>query len=509
MNQVIHTAKSKVEKTVRVSFLASVKLTIMSMIMIATAILLGAWCPQESQSGFAKVVEQFGPQNARFLKDLGITDIYHSPIFLALVGILTVNMIACSFQRVFPKIRSLKLPMVFLGGKEISKLANHRHVSLYADRAAVIPFIGQLLKKRHYSVNVQGKSLTGEFGKFGRLAATITHIGLLSLMAGVTITSWTGFNGFQPVLLGETMKFDSSEHSKLWIGKLPGWRVKVEATRRENYKTGEAKQWYSTLSVIDKNGKVVKTQEISVNNPLSYDGVDIYQSSWGLERAIVSFNGNKLGLPLRPMGDTYAAFLPLDERTTLIFSLRGQEKPLRLFAKIPEWPAPRLITELPAGQAADLGGVTVAYHKAIPVTGLQYKADPGLPVTYVAFAIIMLGVILAAVPHRQTWVAVEAVEKERQDLASVADSRTAGINNGVTANGPDTGTDGASDSDASIGSINVYIGGVSRKAKRAYEKELAKIIAQLEQEFGAGSGAVSANPADSASSVNPVVTTIS
>ncbi|MFX6357491.1 hypothetical protein ABTF91_20115, partial [Acinetobacter baumannii] len=71
----------------------------------------------------------------------------------------------------------------------------------------------------------------------------------------MTITSWTGFSGFKPVRLDNSLEFADSEHSKLWIGKLPQWKVRVDATKREDYPTGEAKQWFSTLSVIDPSGK--------------------------------------------------------------------------------------------------------------------------------------------------------------------------------------------------------------------------------------------------------------
>src|SRR5262249_31448613 len=153
-----------------------------------------------------------------------------------------------------------------------------------------------------YTVSTGDNQLTAHWGKVGRLAPTVTHIGLLLLLAGVTITSWTGFSGFQTIDLYDSMRFDQSEHSKLWIGKLPKWQVRVDATRRENYDTGDPKQWYSTLSVISADGKLLSKQEISVNNPLSYGGVDIYQSSWGLHQIVVSFNGHKQRLELQQMG---------------------------------------------------------------------------------------------------------------------------------------------------------------------------------------------------------------
>lgn len=433
----------------RLSAFASVKLTIALMTLIAVSILVGAWCPQESQVGFQKVVETFGKENAGYLRQWGITDLFHTPFFLGLIGLLTVNMIACSVQRVFPKARLMKQKMPFLGEKEIGKFPVAKDMTLRTDADVAFKELVEALKKQQYSVEIQGNKLTAEWGKIARLAATITHIGLLSLLAGVTITSWTGFNGFKPVPIGGYLNFAESEHSKLWIGKLPSWRVRVDDTRRENYASGDPKQWYSNLSVVDKDGKVLQKQEISVNNPLSYGGVDVYQSSWGLDAIEVAFNGRATQLPLRQMGGTHAAFMQLDENTTMIFSLRGQEKPVRVFAKIPEWQQPKMLAEIPAGYAANFGEVQIAYVKAIPVTGLQYKSDPGLPLTYVAFGIIMIGVMLAAIPHRQVWA-----------VATAADS-----------------IDGSA-------TCKILIAGSSKKAKSDFERKLEKMAERIKQKFG-------------------------
>lgn len=429
----------------RLSSLASVKLAVATFVAILVAVLLGAWCPQESQVGFEKVVEAFGQSTAVQLRDLGITDMFHSPIFLGLIGLLTANMIACSFQRVFPKLRSYRQPMAFMSDKEIPKFPVNRQVNLKASPSQIIHELRARFKKDGYSLMVLDNKVTGEWGKFGRWSATITHIGLLSLLAGVIVTSWTGFTGFKPVSLGQTMSFADSEHSKQWLGKLPDWSVRVDATRREDYESGDPKQWYSTLSVVSPKGKVLKTQEISVNNPLEYEGVDIYQSSWALQSIAVSFNHQRpMKLQLQQMGGTQAAFVPLDGKTILIFSVRKQDAPVRVFGKIPEWKQPKMLAEIPAGKTANFGTVPITYVGPVPVTGLQYKSDPGLPITYVAFSIIIIGVMLAAFPHKQVWFCV----KEAGDGTSI-----------------------------------LFMGGVSRKAKRAFEKALEKTQSALSDKF--------------------------
>lgn len=429
----------------KISPLASVQLSVFLMLLMALTILLGAWCPQESQVGQEKVFEAFDRQTAEFLIRAGISDIFHSVWFLALTAMMTLNMIVVSFQRVFPKLRTYTRSMPFLKGREISKLPVERELLLSdpAQGAAALVEIASRLGKQGYTVQADGSKLRAEYGRVGRLAATVTHIGLLSLLTGIAVTSWTGFNGFEPILLDESLNFSTAKHAKLWVGKVPTWTARVDATRRENYPTGEAKQWYSTLTVLDPQGKELHKGEISVNNPLSYEGVDIYQSSWGLARLVISFNEHKRELDLRPMGNKYASFLPLDQDTILILSLLSDGHELNVFAKRKDWQAPRLITKIPAGGSTDMGGVKMTFVKVVPITGLQYKCDPGLPITYLAFSIIMVGVLLAAVPHRHVWAALETVD-ERQAI---------------------------------------FIGGNSRKARVGFEIAMEKLIVALKDTF--------------------------
>ena len=433
-----------------VGFFNSVKLAAVLLTLSAFTVLVGAWCPQESTVGQEKIIQQFGVENGTNLMKWGITDIFHTPYFLILIAFLSINLTVASFQRVFPRLKTLKGPLKFLETRAIAILPVRQSAVLKGDVSNVDDVYNSLTHKlnfAHYKVERKDSRLSAEFGRWSRLAATVTHIGLLSLLLGVTITSWTGFSGFKPVKLGDALAFANSEHSKLWIGKLPQWTVRVDATKREDYPTGEAKQWYSTLSVIDPAGKVLNTKEISVNDPLTWDNVDVYQSSWGMEQILVSFNGREKALDLRQMGQRYAAFLPLDGTTILIFSVKEQDKPLRLFAKRPEWTSPKLLTEIPVGHSVNLGSVVLKYIKPLPVTGLQYKCDPGLPITYIAFGFIMLGVLLAAFPHRYLWVAVQK-------------------------------------NDAAEGGILLTIGGTSNKAKVGFERFLEKTMVSLKNEFG-------------------------
>jgi cytochrome c biogenesis protein len=315
-----------------------------------------------------------------------------------------LNMIVGSFKHVFPKLKLLRLPMPLLSSEAIKKLPIHLDMVVDRNTAHSRAIVADWLKRRGYHISGENNFLTAEYGKHGKLAPSVTHVGLLSLLFGITITSFTGFSGFAAVTPGQSFDFDEAHHSKLWCGKIPKWAVRVNSTERQDYDSGDVKQWYSNLSVLDANNKEIKNQTISVNNPLSHDGVDIYQSNWALKGIKLKFNNKSEILDVQPMGKLNAAFLPLPDQSVLIFSVRNQSSPVRIFAKRKDWDSPKLLAQLNRNENAKLGEVTVVYEGTVAQTGLQYKSDPGFFIVCIAFVFIITGVSLAAVPYRQVWV---------------------------------------------------------------------------------------------------------
>jgi cytochrome c biogenesis protein len=53
--------------------------------------------------------------------------------------------------------------------------------------------------------------------------------------------------------------------------------------------------------------------------------------------------------------------------------------------------------------ATEVNGVTLKIVDVIGSTGLQIKADPGIPLVYTGFGLLMLSVIMSYFSHSQIW----------------------------------------------------------------------------------------------------------
>lgn len=81
----------------------------------------------------------------------------------------------------------------------------------------------------------------------------------------------------------------------------------------------QVSQFHSDLSLFGLNGKELMRKTISVNDPLRYNGITIYQTDWGLSALQIMKDDegpfNLAFAPLQINGDKklYGTFLPIGD----------------------------------------------------------------------------------------------------------------------------------------------------------------------------------------------------
>lgn len=81
----------------------------------------------------------------------------------------------------------------------------------------------------------------------------------------------------------------------------------------------QVSQFYTDLSLMDLDGKEVLRKTISVNNPLRYGGITIYQTDWSISALqVIKDNEGPFNLAVAPLqinGDKklYGTFLPIGD----------------------------------------------------------------------------------------------------------------------------------------------------------------------------------------------------
>jgi cytochrome c biogenesis protein len=169
---------------------------------------------------------------------------------------------------------------------------------------------------------------------------------------------------------------------------------------------GGINQFYSDLSVLDQQGQEVDQQTIYVNKPLRYRGVTFYQTDWGIAAVQVRLNKSPIfQIPMAQLdtggkGRIWGTWIPtkpdLSEGVSLL--ARDLQGTLLVYDA-----AGKLVSTVRSGMATEVNGITLKIVDVIGSTGLQIKADPGIPLVYTGFGLLMLGVIMSYVSHSQIW----------------------------------------------------------------------------------------------------------
>lgn len=104
------------------SSLSSLKLTTFLMVALCLLIFCGAWIPQNINE--QELYVRFGDPQARTVVMLGLHRVFSSSLFLLVIGLLFVNLAACSVSRLRSRVTHRLMPGK---GKSAGEIASMSH----------------------------------------------------------------------------------------------------------------------------------------------------------------------------------------------------------------------------------------------------------------------------------------------------------------------------------------------------------------------------------------------
>ncbi len=405
---------------------ASIKLAMFLFIMLAVTATIGTVIQQGERPEV--YIQEYGEQAYQWFVVLGFTDVYHTWWFRSLLGLLCVNSLTCFYKR-FPAVwRSMQQDKVNVGLPFIKNLKYEAEISSPGQQGRVAEGIVGLLAGKGYRVLTKNEArevtIYATKGIMGRVGAHVAHLSATVIVLGGLVGSLYGFQEFGVCLEGETYhipegKFDLRV-DKFWI---------------DYHENGAVKSYNSTLTVVDKGAEVV-TKTITVNDPLVYNDIWFYQSSYGnawdrVEVARVNIRDKKTDDVVRTVDLEWQKEATLDKLGLKLaltdfvadFGFDSAEK--AVYSKTVEH-------ENPAIKLAIWEGTTVEakpwifYHypdlfeikgsryrfeltgyRPKQFTGLQITRDPGVNIVWTGSTLIVVGITLSSfIYHRRLWAKV-------------------------------------------------------------------------------------------------------
>lgn len=399
------------------SFFSSVKLTIVLLVLIVLVFITATFIPQ--------------PDTAQ--KFAWLTDLYHSPLFYALMGLLSLNLIVCSINRFPISLKQYKAlyfpepPGIF------DNLPQNRIIITDKEINTTGPAVESCLKAKYGSIRKidtkKGHVFYGERGRFSLFGVYALHLSILMMIAGAIIGSIFGLEADINIKERESVNFVNLAEGK-GIHKLD-FSVRCDKFIVEFYENGAPKTYRSDLSFI-KNGQVAHRGSLLVNHPITFKGLRFYQSSYGTSpeiKAIIAYtiSRKKSREIVLAAGDTF----DLPESKAKAVALRVEENIMELgpavklritspqkdvqfwvFKQIDEIKAanPGLLSQVPIFNPGLFRPLVFSLNRIEQhyYTGLHVVSDPGVPLVAVGAALMVIGlIIIFFMSYQRFWVRME------------------------------------------------------------------------------------------------------
>ncbi|MEO1590522.1 MAG: cytochrome c biogenesis protein [Cyanobacteria bacterium J06632_22] len=388
--------------------LADLKLAIILLLAIAAFSIIGTVIEQGQtlafyQENYPEDPALFGFLSWKVLLTAGLDHVYRTWWYLSLLLLFGASLTACTFTRQITALRWFSRTWNFYSKpRQFEKMA----LSTELNSTTLQDLISQL-QQRRYRIFEKDNMVYAHKGLVGRIGPIVVHASMLLILVGAIYGAMTGFFAQEVVPSGQTFRvqniFDAGPWAAAQIPK--DWSVKVNDFWIDYSPEGRVEQFYSDLSVLDDGGEEVKRKTVWVNEPLRYKNVTMYQADWGIAAVRVKVNNSPIfQLPMgeieTPSGKLWGSFVPtktdMSDGVSLI--AKDLQGTLLIYDKTGQ-----LVSTVREGRSVDVNGVTLSVIKVIGSTGLQIKADPGIPMVYLGFGLLMVGVLMSYVSHSQVW----------------------------------------------------------------------------------------------------------
>ena len=262
-------------------FLASVKLALFTLFILAATSIIGTVIEQKKAPAF--YVETYGPELARLMQFLDLPNMYGSWWFIALLALFAVNLVICSIERLPGAWHMAVQDNLATDPAQLEKMSStHRlnadmPVGGAADRLQRI--LGQAGWKTPRRLDIDGTTLLfAQKGAWSRFSVYLVHLSILIILAGAMLGSAFGFKAYVYLPEGRATTNvylqESAEPVPL------GFELHCDRAERSYYPNGMIREYRSDLTVIDSERAAPYQKSIIVNDPLTWRGITFYQGDF-------------------------------------------------------------------------------------------------------------------------------------------------------------------------------------------------------------------------------------
>lgn len=402
--------------------IANLKFAISLLVIISITITIGSIIEQDQtleyyKENYPEIKPLFGFLTWEFITSTNIDHLYRANWFIGLLLIFGSSLISCTFLQQFPTLKFSRRCNFFVKKKlDIETLINQENLG---------KFINKIINQGYY-IYQQKTNFYATKGLIGKVAPVFVHLSILLILFGSIIAALCGFNAQELIPKSEIIHVQNTVIAGP-LSRFSQQSIRVNDFWINYYKDSKIKQFYSNISILSENGSEILNKTISVNQPLLYKNLTLYQTDWTFVGLRLKENNKSFQIPLiltKNMGNkVWFSWLPFKSNfikenffgetvlinnykdTILTYDLKGN-----------------LI------KGVDKNENLIEDHYElidfISSTGLQIKSDPGTIFIYFGFGFLMLSTFLSYLSFSQIWTIFDGLKNKKNLIILAKTSRS-------------------------------------------------------------------------------------
>ncbi len=389
-------------------FLTSTRVAIVVMVIITVLSFIGAMLPQGAIR--EAYVGAYGEVWGNLVWHLGLTDIFRSHYFSALLVLLCIMVFSCSLKSLPRRVRLATQCEYIADEKRLEGMANHAGLVLEVDQEEAALHVKDICRRRLYSVSSEERDgSTLQFASrmgFSRYGSFLLHLSFIFLLIGAGISTRLGTRHFRGVPVGDEFALSVSGGEEI--------TVMVEDFNVEFDDNDHISDFICDVALV-RGYNIFMRYSIRPNHPLKYGGREIYLQSYseGMEGLVVTVY-DSLGQVILPH-----LFLGLEDQVyveELEASARidlGMVPTVRLMLDSGALET-YVVQEIVERSPVERYQFVIMYAVPSIIVYLEVVKEPFQIFIYVGLALLTVGTFISLyLSHRRLWFKVSTVEGDR------------------------------------------------------------------------------------------------
>ena len=326
----------------------------------------------------------------------GINHVYRTWWFFTLLFLFASCLIICTFLQQFPLLKlarrcNFKFNVQEFENQEYFTILNFFYFFLILNN----------FKAKKYNIFQQKRIVYIYKGILGRFAPIVVHLAMLLILIGNVIAALGSFNSQELIVKGEIFQLQNII-TKNYFSNLPENSVRINDFWIEYGQNNNVEQFYSDLSILDKDGIEEIQKTINVNLPLRFQALTLYQTDWNVIGLRIKFNEQIYQLPLNNLPqikNLNISWIPINKLNNkgLIFIINNLKGTFSLYSNNGEF-----LGTFTLGDSI-IDNFKLEVIEFVNETGLQIKLDPGIPLIFFGFGLLMISSLISYFSFTQFW----------------------------------------------------------------------------------------------------------